>query len=75
MVGKVIGHYRILNFCEVTKAKNNSNQYYYDVECTKCNAVRQHVLYNKNAWEDYYQGCPNCSKVRLSFYERRFKEY
>ena len=75
LIGKTIGHYKILDFCEVKKAKNNSYQYYYNVECIKCGTKRQHVLYNKNSWEDYYQGCPDCSRIKLSFHERRFKEY
>lgn len=75
LIGKTIGHYNILDFCEVKKSKNNSYAYYYDVQCVKCGSIRKHVLYNRNSWEDYYQGCPDCSRVKLSYYERRFKEY
>ena len=74
-IGKTIGHYKILDFCEIKKGKNKSYQYYFDVECVNCGSKHYHVLYNKNAWVDYYEGCPNCPRTKMSFSERRYKEY
>lgn len=74
MIGETVGHYKILEYLRCTKrSHNNKTDVYFKVQCIHCGKIREE-LYNKTNW-CRYESCPDCSRLKLTEEERRFKEY
>lgn len=74
MIGTTVGHYLILDLDHISRREeNNQAQVYFKTRCIYCGNECV-TLFNKSAWESY-EKCPNCPRIKLSYTERRFKEY
>lgn len=74
MVGSIIGHYKILEYKRLIKRESNKKvDIFFRVQCIHCGAIREE-LYSNSGW-NRYPTCPECPRIELTYYERRFNEY
>lgn len=74
MVGKVVGHYKILSFVKLIKRESNKKvDVFFRVQCTHCGAIREELYSNSN-W-NRYDTCPDCPRRKTTYLELRYKEY
>lgn len=75
MIGKTVGHYKILEYIDLIKREHNAKvDIYFKVQCIYCGKIKEHELYNESNW-NRYKNCPDCPRVKLEYHERRYKEY
>lgn len=75
MIGNVVGHYKILEFKRLIKRESNKKvDVFFKVQCIHCGAIREEELYSNSGW-NRYKNCPECPRMELTYYERRYKEY
>lgn len=75
MVGSIVGHYEILEYKRLIKRESNKKvDIFFKVKCIHCGAIREEELYSKSGW-NRYTTCPECPRMELTYYERRYKEY
>ncbi len=75
MVGKIVGHYKILKYIEcIKRISNNKIDVFFKVQCIYCGDIKERELYNKSNW-NRYKLCPKCPRRRNDYYTVRYKEY
>jgi hypothetical protein len=75
MVGTIVGHYKILEYKRLIKRESNKKvDIFFKVQCIHCGKIREEELYSNSGW-NRYSTCPECPRMELTYYERRFKEY
>ena len=74
MIGKVVGHYKILSFVRLIKRESNKKvDVFFKVQCIHCGAIREELYSNSN-W-NRYDTCPDCPRRKTTYLELRYKEY
>lgn len=75
MIGSTVGHYKILEYVRLVKRESNKKvDIFFKVQCIHCGSIREEELYSNSGW-NRYPNCPECPRMELTYYERRFKEY
>ena len=75
MIGKTVGHYKILSFVRLVKRETNKKvDIFFKVQCIHCGTIREEELYSKSGW-NRYPTCPECPRRKVTYLELRYKEY
>lgn len=75
MIGKTVGHYKILEFSDLVKRDSNKKvDIFFKVQCIHCGSIKERELYSESNW-NRYETCPDCPRRTDTYYDIRYKEY